>query len=263
MQETEYQQSTDFTFEELQEYIGSEDYRKDQIKKFVENQRMIKLLSKENISLLNTISDKEKSERLFNAVSTAHLIVLENQVEDISMKSVLKDSFVDMEELQFLLENGNKSFRRSLEIMKQHQDNPVQKRLIKEKHLTKRKIKKSGTAFNHLETLHDSKKSCFSSDKISLLMQIQESMMADQELLAQKYNELLIKTNNNTSDVEEIKERLSSLEDKVKDPRKRELFVLKTSDKNFTTAQIADMLKVSHRTVKYWIKELKGAGVLH
>lgn len=257
------QEIKEFSFKELKEYLDSDEYKQDQIKKFVENQRLIKLLSKENISLLNTISDKEKSERLLNAVSTAHLIVLENKVEDLSMKSVLKDSFVDGEELKFLLENGNKSFRKSVDVLNKYSDHPVQKRLMKEKHLSKRKIKKSGTAFNHLETLHESKKSCFSSDKISLLLEIQEKMRADQELLAQKYNELLIKTNNNASDVEEIKERLSSLEEKIKDPRKRELYVLKTSDKNFTTAQIADALQVSHRTVKYWIKELKSAGVLH
>ena len=81
-------------------------------------------------------------------------------------------------------------------------------------------------------------------------------------LLAVNQLDIGVQVDNNTTEMIEIKQRLSLVEDKIKDDGKLKLYAIYTSKKEPNINEMATEIGVSIRTIKYWLKELRKLGVI-
>ena len=252
MQETE-SESHGFSAEDFTEYLNSPDYRQDQIKKLIENQRLIKQLQQDSIRIASTITDSEKRNKLTEAVSAVHLCVLE---QDGDLESVIKSS-LDLTDQLFLSENRNSKFFKSGEIFDEHKDHPVQKRLVRGKHMNKRLIKKSKTPMDHLKKVHSAKSSYLRDKEIEYIKEEIKVMKAKQAVTESRLDGIEAFTAFLGIEATVARQRVQELSISVNSQEKLKLCMLLESEQKYTQKNLAEILGVSTITVKRWSKELR------
>lgn len=251
-----------FDFQTYQDRINSEDFKKQQLKRLADNNRLVKALNWENIAILSNFStDPEKRQKLQNTVSQVYTGVLESNTEEHTIEDIVESS-LDKEASMFLHTNRNYQHFNSSEVFEEHLDHPVQKLLTKSGHLGKRQINKQKTPMQTLNYVYSAKSN---SDRDNRLKDIEKSLAEAHHMismLAVNQIDLSSQMLEHSEQFTEVKNRLSVVEDKIKDHRKLKLYALYTSDKKTTNKDLSLELGVSVRTVKYWLKELRELGVI-
>lgn len=246
-----------FDIQALNQHLNSADYRTEQLKALAGLHRDQKILKQQQFNILMALADPEKRDKLFKAVSTVHLNLLEEQDADLEVDQIIQHSFDTPEDVNFLLENKHSKFYRSTEVLDAHQEHPVQKQMMKGKYIGRRLVKKQKTPMQHFNTIVEAKSKMSKDQRLEALensMEEQRRMMA---LLASNQIEL-------ASQLGETQKSLATLQETVKDLRKLKLYVLICNNKGkiLTNKQLAKSLDISERTVKYWKKELRDEGYL-
>lgn len=233
-----------------------EEVRQKQVEALTLNNREMKALKYQQLLLLRGLSDKEKGSKLLATVNKAHKGILE---EDGALSEVLTICFDgELEELEFLLANRHTSFYKSSEVFTNSNDHPVQKELVKNKAVSLRGVKKSKTPHQHIAYMH-SNKDVYTRQKkmeaqldelqqrLALNERITNSIVTQQALLTECVVEV------NMAVVEMVRE----VSERVKDSRKATAYVMLLQEPDTTYKAIADVLRVSERTIKRWVKEVK------
>ena len=65
-----------------------------------------------------------------------------------------------------------------------------------------------------------------------------------------------------STEISLVKQRLSLVEDKIKDDRKLKLYALYTSEKKTTNSELSKEIGVNVRTIRRWLVELRELGVI-
>ena len=251
-----------FDFNTYQEEINSEEFKKQQLKRLSDNARLVKALEWENISILSSFSsDPEKKRKLQDTVSQVYTGVLESNTEEHTIEDIVGFS-LDKEDSDFLHNNRNYQHFNSTEVFEEHLEHPVQKILTKTGHLGKRQINKQKTPMQTLNYVYSAKSS---SDRDNRLKDIEKSLAEAHHmisLLAVNQIGMTTQLDQHNKEFKEVKDRLSVVEDKIKDHRKLKLYALYTSNKKTTNKDLSIEIGVSVRTIKYWLKELRSLGVL-
>lgn len=258
-----------FNIAEYQEYLTGEEYRKQQIEKLADNYRQLKSLQCENINILHSISDQEKNTKVVSSVSKVWNGVLETDTEVNTIEDIINMSLQTEENIQFLNDNKNKGYFPSGKVFEEHLLHPIQKKLTKGKYLSKRAVNKQKTPMQTINYVYNAKSN---SDRDKRITDIEKSLAEAHymiSLLAVNQSDLNVSLDNHSTELQhqslelnEVKQRLVSVEDRIKDNRKLKLYALYTSKKEPTVKEMAIELGVSIRTVKYWLKGLREAGVI-
>lgn len=251
-----------FSFEDYQQEITSEDFRKTQIKRLTENYRLQKSLERENYSILLGFSDLEKKEKLFNTVSKVYVGVLEADTIDNTIEDIVSYSLDTEESIKFLYDHRNSQHFPSGKVFEEHLEHPTQKLLTKSGHIGKRGMNKQKTPMQTLNFVYSAKSN---SDRDFRLKEIEKSLAEAHymiSLLAVNQVETTLKVDQQNTQLSEVKHRLSLVEDKIKDQRKLKLYALYTSDKKPSTKELSKELGMDVRTIQRWLKELRGLNLI-
>jgi hypothetical protein len=221
------------------------------------------------LQLLSAISDKEKAGKMLSAVMTAHEGILEREG---TLDDVLDMSFEDKELLKFLIKNKNDRFYKGTEVMDQFKDHPMQKKLVKNKLVGRRELKKKVTAHQHMDYMHKAKSSytkAMSTEermhefeaRIQALETNQVILAANQISLGENDHVLLsnqLVITESQAELEEKVESISSIMEKLKGKEckvnKVHAYLMRKSGKN--KSEIAKAFAVTPRTVLNWVSEI-------
>lgn len=245
-----------FNIEGYKQHLTSEEHKTAQIKALAENHRDQRILRQRQMNILMAMADPEKRDKLFKAVSTVHLNLLEEQDANLEVDAVIQHSFDTPEDLAFLLANKHSKFYRSTEVLDLHNEHPVQKQMLKGKYVGRRLIKKQKTPMQHFSTLAEAKSKMTKDQRLDALEKSMEDQQRMLTLLANNQIEL-------ANQLGETQKSLFDLQQTVTDLRKLKLYViLCNSKKRQTNYQLAKALDVGERTINRWKKELKQEGYL-
>lgn len=262
MTEQQSQQLQPFNIKEYQDYLEGDDYRNYQIARLKELHRESKIISLEKINILTSFSDSEKNKRLVEVVTDIWGGVLSTDTQNSTIEDIVSMSVEAQEDIALLKESKNKPNFPSGDVFDLHLEHQTQKKLTKTKHLSKRAVKKQKTPMQTINYVYNAKSN---SDRDGRLLEI-EKQLADMDyklsLLAVNQLDIGVQVDNNTTEMIEIKQRLSLVEDKIKDDRKLKLYAIYTSKKEPNINEMASEIGVSIRTIKYWLKELRKLGVI-
>lgn len=251
-----------FNFEEYQEYLQSDEFKKQQLKRLVDNHRLRKSLDLETSSILSTFSDPIKKAKLYKAVSQVWNGVLESDTGVRTIEDIVNISLDTEECVKFLYENKHSNYFPSDKVFDEYLEHPIQKKLTKTKHLGKRQAKKQKTPMQTISYVYSAKSN---SDRDDKLISIEKSLAEAHymiSLLAVNQAGLSLQVDQNNQQLCDVIERVALVEEKIKNKRKLKLYALHTSDKKPTTQELAEELGISLRTVKYWLKELRQLGFI-
>lgn len=251
-----------FSFEEYVLNIQSEDFKKEQLKRLFHNHRLQRTIDRENIAILSTFSDPEKRSEIFKSVCQVWSGVLESDTETSSIDDIINTTLSTEDSIKFLYENKHTNYFPTGEVFNKHIEHPVQKELTKSKHLGKRQANKQKTPMQAISYVYTAKSN---SDRDKRLQEIEKSLAEAHHmisLLAVNQLGLTIQTENTNQQLLDVQQRLSVVEDKVKDDRKIKLYALYTSNKKTTNSELATEIGVNVRTIKRWLAELRVLGVI-
>jgi len=262
MTEQQSHQLQPFNIKEYQDYLEGEDYRSYQIARLKELHRESKIINLEKINILTSFSDSEKNKRLVEVVTDIWGGVLNTDTQNSTIEDIVSMSVEAQEDIDLLKESKNKPNFPSGDVFDLHSQHPTQKKLTKTKHLSKRSVNKQKTPMQTINYVYNAKSN---SDRDDRLLEI-EKHLAEMDyklsLLAVNQLDIGVQVDNNTTEMIEIKQRLSLVEDKIKDDRKLKLYAIYTSKKEPNISEMATEIGVSIRTIKYWLKELRKLGVI-
>ena len=251
-----------FDFKEYVEHLQSEEFREKQLKQLVHNYRLQKTINRENLAILSSFSDKEKKSDIFNSVCQVWNGVLESDTEVSTIEDIITMSLDTEDCVKLLYDNKHTNYFPTGKVFEHHQEHPVQKLLTKTKHLGKRQANKQKTPMQAINYVYTAKSN---SDRDMKLKEIEQSLAEAHHmisLLAVNQIGLSLQVDKNNKQLLDVHNRLSEVEDKVKDHRKLKLYALYTSDKKTNNTILAEELGVNVRTVRRWLAELKELGVL-
>lgn len=251
-----------FNIKEYQDYLEGEDYRQYQISRLKELHRESKIINLEKINILTSFSDSEKNRRLLEVVNEVWGGVLNTDTQKATIEDIVSMSVEAQEDIDLLKESKNKPNFPSGDVFNMHLEHPTQKKLTKTKHLSKRAAKKQKTPMQTINYVYNAKSH---SDRDDRLLEI-EKHLAEMDyklsLLAVNQLDIGVHVDNQNSELNLIKHRLSIVEDKIKDDRKLKLYAVYTSKKEPSIKEMSTEIGVSVRTIKYWLKELRKLGVI-
>jgi hypothetical protein len=249
----------DFDIKDFNENVFSEEYKKEQIKKLSLNYAKLKSLSMENVNILRQFYDPEKNDKVFDCVDKIWLGNLEVDTYEHSLEDIVNLSLECAEDVKFFDENKHKQFFPAVLVMEKHMDHPTQKMLMKEKLLGRRDVKKQKTPMQTIKMIYKVKSD---SDQRERLKALEDVVSALQDRQSNFESTITQKTAQIEDDVSILKNRLLDVRKVVKKPKKFQLYQLYAEDDGKTNQEMADILGVSLRTVKYWLKELRELGVI-
>lgn len=254
--------STQLDMKEYDEYLNSDEYQKQRMEKFTDNYRLMKSLALENRGILASFSDSEKNKQLKDVVSEVWNGVLENDTELNSVEEIVALTLDTEDKLNLLLENKHKNYFPSGKVFEEHLDHPVQKKLTKGKYLSKREVNKRKTPMQTINYVYSAKSN---SDRDARLAKIEESLAEAHymiSMLAVNQMSIGVEVMQQSKELDEVKERLALVEDKIKDKRKLKLYALYTSGKKVSSQELALEVGVNVRTIQRWVNELKEAELI-
>lgn len=251
-----------FNIKEYQDYLEGDDYRQYQIARLKELHRESKIINLEKINILTSFSDSEKNRRLLEVVTDIWGGVLNTDTQKATIEDIVSMSVEAQEDIDLLKESKNKPNFPSGDVFDLHLEHPTQKKLTKTKHLSKRAAKKQKTPMQTINYVYNAKSN---SDRDDRLLEI-EKHLAEMDyklsLLAVNQLDIGVQVDSQNTELSLIKQRLSLVEDKIKDDRKLKLYAIYTSKKEPNIKEMSTEIGVSVRTIKYWLKELRKLGVI-
>lgn len=251
-----------FNIKEYQDYLEGDGYRQYQIARLKELHRESKIINLEKINILTSFSDSEKNRRLLEVVTGIWGGVLNTDTQKATIEDIVSMSVEAQEDIDLLKESKNKPNFPSGEVFDLHLEHPIQKKLTKTKHLSKRAAKKQKTPMQTINYVYNAKSN---SDRDDRLLEI-EKHLAEMDyklsLLAVNQLDIGVQVDSQNTEISLIKQRLSLVEDKIKDDRKLKLYAIYTSKKEPNIKEMSAEIGVSVRTIKYWLKELRKLGVI-
>lgn len=251
-----------FNITEYQETISSEDFRKKQLERLVDNYRLQKSISSQNRSILYAWSDPVKKQRLFDVVSEVYEGVLESDTQHLTIEDIVSRALIEQDKIDFLFNNRNSNYFPSGKVFELHNEHPTQKELVKGKYLGKRSINKQKTPMQTINYVYSAKSGKDKDDRLATMEERLDDLDFKLTLLVMNQNVVSDHINQHSQELSNIKERLSNVEDVIKDDRKLKLYALYTSTKDTPYSQLAKEIGVTKRTIVRWIKELRTLGVL-
>lgn len=256
----------EFNINQYNDYLTSEEYRREQVERLSETNRSIKLLNMEKLQILKGLSDSETNTKLLGVVKDVYTGVLERNAERVSVEDIINECLTE-DNVMFLNDNKNKPHFPSDKVFDHHIEHPVQKKLVKKKHMSKRALKKNKTPMQTIKYVHNAKKSNDIQDRLEALEQKMVDMEYSLSVLAASQVDVYKAQDKLEEAVQgmfvEIKYKLSEVErvlkiaqtKKVED--KLKLYSMYTSRKSLTIREMSKELGVSERTVDYWLSELR------
>lgn len=251
-----------FNIAEYQEYLTSDEYKKQQIEQFVDNQRLIKSLSLQNRGILLAFADCEKTKKLYNFVSKVWVNVLDNDTQEYSVEEIVNMALESDENIQFLNDNKNKNYFPSGKVFEDNSSHPVQKKLTKSKHLSKRSVNKQKTPMQTINYVYNAKSNSDRDDRLAEVEKRMKDLDYAVSVLALNQIDIGLELIKQSEDFKDVADRLSVVEGKINDKKKLKLYALYTAANKPTIKEMSKDLDVSERTVKYWLKELREVGAL-
>lgn len=251
-----------FNIKEYEDYLTSDEYKKQQIEQLIDNHRLIKSLSLQNKMILTSFSDCERSKKVYDFVKKVWVNVLDNNTAEYSVEDIVNMSLETEENIQFLHDNKHKNYFPSGKVFDENSNHPVQKKLTKTKHLTKRGVNKQKTPMQTISYVYNAKSN---SDRDARMEEMENRFKElDFKVTALAMNQIDIGLEilKHQEEFKDVAERLSVVEDKIGDKKKLKLYALYTSTKKPTIKEMSKELDVSERTVKYWLKSLREVGVI-
>jgi hypothetical protein len=221
--------------------------RQAQLKELIRTNRLMKDLQRNQLQLLSAISDKEKAGKMLSAVMTAHEGILEREG---TLDDVLDMSFEDKELLKFLIKNKNDRFYKGTEVMDQFKDHPMQKKLVKNKLVGRRELKKKVTAHQHMDYMHKAKssysKAMSTEERMTAFEARIQALETNQTILLA--NQITLEDNHNDLDykVDKLNELLSKLAGKIDKHGKIQAYFM--SQEGVTKREICKTLFISKAT---------------
>ena len=256
------QNTQPFNIKEYQDYLEGEDYRNYQIARLKELHRESKIISLEKINILTSFSDSEKNKRLVEVVTDIWGGVLNTDTQKATIEDIVSMSVEAQEDIDLLKESKNKPNFPSGDVFDLHLEHPTQKKLTKTKHLSKRAAKKQKTPMQTINYVYNAKSN---SDRDDRLLEIEKHLAEmDYKLSLLAVNQMSIgsQVDTHNTEISLVKQRLSLVEDKIKDDRKLKLYALYTSEKKTTNSEISKEIGVNVRTIRRWLVELRELGVI-
>lgn len=257
---------------EYLQHLISEDRKQQQVEHLINTTRKISALEKERRDILFSITDLEKSKRLYTLVSAVHLGVLEgvSQHTDntISVDQTIT-SILSMEDAEFLLENKHTRWSRGSSVFKEHIQHPEQKRLTRGKYMNISGMKRQRTPHQHISYLLKAKQDREKDNRLDRMEKQLSDICKQVSMLSITQQDVISKVDMTQVSVEKIEsivtdveERVSIIEHLVPDKRKQQLYILLTSENKTTIVEASKMLGVSLSTTKRWVRELRSKGIL-
>ena len=262
MTEQQSQQLQPFNIKEYQDYLEGDDYRNYQIARLKELHRESKIISLEKINILTSFSDSEKNKRLVEVVTDIWGGVLSTDTQNSTIEDIVSMSVGAQEDIDLLKESKNKPNFPSGDVFDLHFEHPTQKKLTKTKYLSKRAVKKQKTPMQTISYVYNAKSN---SDRDDRLLEIEKHLAEmDYKLSLLAVNQMSIgsQVDTHSTEISLVKQRLSLVEDKIKDDRKLKLYALYTSEKKTTNSELSKEIGVNVRTIRRWLVELRELGVI-
>ena len=129
-------------------------------------------------------------------------------------------------------------------------------------HLSKRAVKKQKIPMKTINYVYNAKRN---SDRDDRLLEIEKHVAEmDYKLSLIAVNQMNIGSQvvTHSTEINLVKQRLSLVEDKIKDDRKLKLYALYTSEKKTTNSELSKEIGVNVRTIRRWLVELRELGVI-
>lgn len=248
MDNTDYEDSLDLDFnlndyDEAISIIMDKEYNLKNLKVY---NALIKHLQQQKMNCLSRMSDPEKTEKIKSVVSKIHGCILEyqNSLEQ-SLGDILNHALQDEPEtLEFFHEIKHNRFYGQETVFEEYSEHPVQKRLCRNKLLSKRSLKSMSTSNKYVNHLYESNhryllnKAISDLTKKSVLSELKAEMLSDE--------------------IRELKELLKIPINK-KDSHARILAyeMYQKHKDTLTYEDIASLFGVSRLTCIRWIKEVQ------
>ena len=262
MRDAMFDNDSPIDIKEYQDYLTGEEFRKQQIIRLSELHREGRSLKHEQFGILSAFTDHEKNKRLFGVVNQVWGCVLDADTQKNTVEEIVSMSLNTEDDYVFLTENRNKQHFPSVDIFEQHIDHPIQKKLTKTKHISKRATKKQKTPMQTISYVYSAKSN---SDRDARLLALEEQMKDAHykiSLLALNQVDIMNHSDTQSLQIQEVQSRLSVVEETIKDQRKLKLYALHTSEKKPSTKELSKELGVNVRTVRRWLVELRQQGFI-
>lgn len=246
-----------FSMQEHLDYINSPEFQELQKQRLIDNVRKQKTLEIEKRAILSSFADPEKKLKILDTVNTVWGKVLETNTEVHTVEDIVRLA-LERDTVLFFNENKYSNYFPSEVVFENHQEHPIQKTLVKDKHLGRRQVKKQKTPLQTINYVYGAKSA---SDKEQRLNALEESLQdAHNKITALAIGQLEIQSKLNSlgSDVEEVSEELSRVQSMYKDRRKILAYILLTTQQHLTTEEVAEQVGVKDkRTIFRWLYEFK------
>lgn len=250
-----------FSIQEHLDYLNSPEFQELQKQRLVDNIRKQKSLEMEKRAILSSFSDPEKKLKILDTVNTVWGKVLESNTEVHTVEDIVRLA-LERDTVLFFNENKYSNYFPSEVVFENHQEHPIQKSLVKDKHLGRRQVKKQKTPLQTINYVYGAKSA---SDKEQRLRDIEQSLHEAKgmiTILAVRQLELEGKITSNEENIDEVRSKLKTVEEKYVDRRKVKFYMMYTDDNALNLQQLSKELGVTVRTLQRWLKDFRGEGLL-
>lgn len=255
-------EQSNFVYPSNKVELTDEEKKQQAKRKLHENQKKIKQLQQENILLCSQQKkpgEEGKQQKLQKLVSIAHKGALEYEGTDLV--GSIKQSILNIDELDYFIDHGTDRFYRSGVVLKEYEDHPVQKKLIREKLLSRVEVKNSGTAFKHIKTILSAKSDYATKNEVQQLRKeieaVRNELRAEREALqsvqaVQAAQGTVVSTLADALLV--TRQNLNQITTQVTTTRKAQFLMLYNENK-YSMSEISKILGVSRPTLYKWVKQ--------
>jgi hypothetical protein len=227
--------------------------KKQKIKRLAELHSESKKNAREKRDILMSMSDPEKSKKIYESIKELHLMLLKFEGEFGNRMSEILESIVEDEQLlELLSSNINKPFYRSKDVFDFHEKNEIQRRLVKNGDLLRQEFDRHRTAGHHVKTVIKAK----NIDNLRKRMEQLEYTVC----IHQKFIECIQKGVIPLD--ESMGNRMLSLKGTASDStvfiKKINLYQMKVLNPSMSYKQLADSFAISKTCAYKWYKEIEG-----
>lgn len=255
-QEEEVKTNTSLEYDD-DDYFESD---KEIVKTLIDINRQRKELDRLEMKALSLMGNQEEriEERInmHRIVGDLHGKVLQGSLSDTKKESL--EPHLEPEDMELVSAKLNKKFYGSSEIFNKHSDDKNQKALVKSKHLGLRMIKKAKTANQHLNTVIKAKQA-FDAEKA--YKELKERLDAQEQRLNKIETKQIVQGALLLNISEDLKlnlpQEIISMLCLHVDERKVLMYNLDQSNPHLKQKDLAEIFKVTTRTIKSWNKEVK------
>lgn len=237
---------TDNDIDELLGNLSPEDMRNLSRQRLIQINRERKALDHKAMQILISMADPEKKERILLIVEKMHKAILDNDAEFLE----LLNKELSEDDVEFYSKHKHDKFFKSAEVFDKFVKHPVQKTMLTTKCVSKRKVKTSKTANQHMEYMILAK-------EIHNLKLRQDVIDRKYLELEKSFNEMKVNQGVLLCVTTALSCKLNYLLACGENKDKIAAYSLKQENPRLTQSEIGEMFNVSRETVNRWFKSVE------